>query len=389
MGTVLKESFSKHSQKRRSDSGITFVVDDVAPAEKPIWTERLADNLPRRLRRKIYALSEPERHVANYVADEILKLFPQAGSNPLPLPVSRSHSLMDTIHTAFSQHRPLTLSPDCIWLVFAQGFSHHLAENAEALRHRLVRHQGRRELQARVTDLTLASFEQAIQSFSAQIRAATDPVLHETLVCNFSTTTPVTRTASEVVLMDSYSNYFTYRMGCICGIPKITLTGTPDDWQSIRERVEVLETYDLGWWVSRLRPILDEFVAAANGHPTQDFWKSIYKPARAYAALNCTGWIVDLFPYLGDPPRRRRNEALLHQREDWTLPLAGGVCTDQFPSGLTSVPVKMDFPNSLNHECALVAGFFGMEQNPSDLSLSPLIGWSVAEPAPATPIHLH
>jgi hypothetical protein len=383
----MKKLFSQQLRKRRS-SGITFVVDDVAPAEKPIWTERLGDSFKRRLQREVFALPEPERPVVNYIAGEILERFPWAQSNPQLLPVSRSHALIDAVHTAFSQHRPLMLSPDCIWLVLAQGFSHHITENAEALRHRMVRHQGRNELLARVTDLSLASFEHAIQDFSSQIRSATDPVLHETLVCNFSTTTPQIRTASEVVLMDTYSSYFTYGMQCICGIPKITLAGNRDDWKRIRERVEVLDTYHLGWWVSRLRPILDEFVAAASGHPTPEFWKSIYKPGKTYGATTATGWIVDLFPYLADPPYRHRNSALVSQRKDWTLAKTDGIPTNGFPSGLTSVPVKVELPNGAKRECAFVAGFFGVEQNPSDLSLSPLIGWSVAEPAPTTPIQL-
>jgi hypothetical protein len=387
MSTVLKKLFSRHSQKRTS-SGITFAVDAVTPAEKPIWTERLADNLTRRLQRKIYALSEPERRVANDEAGDVFERFPDHHLSSQFLPVSRSHALIDAIHTAFSQHRALTLSPDCIWLALAQGFSHHITENAEALRYRLVRHQGRRELLATVTDSSRASFEHAIKDFSSQIRAATDPVLHETLVCNFSTTTPAIRTASEVVLMDSYSNYFTYEMQCICGIPKITLAGTLDDWKRIRERIEVLDTFHLGWWVSRLRPILDEFVAAASGHPTPEFWKSIYKPGQAYDATTATGWIVDLFPYLGDRPYRRRNEALAVQREDWTLAKLEGIPTNELPSGLTSVPIKVGFPKGAHGDYALVAGFFGVEQNPSDLSLSPLIGWSVAEPAPTTAIHL-
>ena len=45
---------------------------------------------------------------------------------------TRCHPLIDTIQTAFSRHYPLTLSPDSIWLAIAQGFSHHIAENAEA-----------------------------------------------------------------------------------------------------------------------------------------------------------------------------------------------------------------------------------------------------------------
>jgi hypothetical protein len=132
--------------------------------------------------------------------------------------------LIEAVQIAFSLHRPLVLSPDCVWLTIAQGFSHHIVENAEALRHRLVRHQGKRALNATLGDLSPDSFIRAIAGFSAQIRGASDQVLHETLVCDFSTTTPEIRTASEVVLMDTYSSYFKYRMGCVCGIPSITFT---------------------------------------------------------------------------------------------------------------------------------------------------------------------
>jgi hypothetical protein len=114
-----------------------------------------------------------------------------------------------------------------------------------------------------------------------------------------------------------------------------------------------------------------------------------------------TGWITDLFPYLGDAPERRRNHVFQHERRDWALttdegvptsrlfsPLASkGVGSKSFPSGLSSVPVKVRYKGS---ECAmdLVAGFFAVKQNPLDLALSPVIGWSVTEPAPRTPVEI-
>jgi Domain of unknown function (DUF4419) len=365
-------------------SGITFRVDAVKPAKKPLWSESLADSLNRRFQRKILVLPEPEQSVTNASAGSLLERGVKINVARFG---SRCHPLIDAVHIAFSQHRPLTLSPDDIWLVLAQGFSHHVAENANELRHRLVRHSGRHELQAKVLDLSLASFEHAIASFSSQIREATDPVLHETLVCDFSTTTPAIRTASEVAIMDSFSSYFTYVLQCICGIPKIAVEGTLADWQRIRSRVEVLETYGLGWWVSRLRPILDEFVLAASGHPTLEFWKAIYKPASAYGADAATGWITDLFPYLGDAPDRCRNHVFLHERREWGLPIDEGVQPASFPSGLSSVPVKVRFDGP-ERGVDLVAGFFAVKQNPSDLALSPVIGWSVTEPAPGRPIEI-
>ena len=336
----------------RETTGASFSVDAVEPADRPFYTESLHYSLHRRFRRKILVLPSAEQPVVNAPLDEWLngKLPPGAiekyGANMRAGLGSRCHPLVETVHQAFSRHYPLTLSPDCIWLTIAQGFGHHVTENAEALRGRLVRHQGRRQLLADSAGLAVSEFEQAIASISAQIRDATDPVVAETLICDFTTTTPAIRTASEVVLMDTFASYFKYRMRCVCGIPRITLAGTVEDWQRIRARVEVLETFHLGWWVSRLRPILDEFVEAASGNPRAKFWQAMYKPESAYATELATGWITDLFPYLGDASPRRRNPTLEQEREGMAVSPLNGIDLRDFPSGIVSVPLEIRIHSS-------------------------------------------
>lgn len=388
-------------------SGITFAVDSVAQADKPIWSETLADSLDRRFQRKILVLPGERDYVINNIVDSFDErkrpgaIEEQNRAMRIRRLCSRHHPFIDAVHIAFSEHRPLALSPDAIWLLIAQGFSHHVAENAESLRPRLVRHEGKRELKVDALDLTLAGFEKAISGFSSLIQQEIDPVLHETLICNFSTTTPAIRTASDVALMDNFSSYFSYFLGCVCGIPKITIAGTPADWQRIRARVEVIAIYGLEWWVSRLRPILDEFVLAAEGRPTLKFWQAIYKPKDAYANTIVTGWVADLFPYLGDAPERRRNHVFNHERHNWALsvdqgvetasrffdPTAGkGVTLKSFPSGLSSARLKVSFKKRPSMDVDLVAGFLAVSQDPSDLTLSPLISWCVAELPPGEPI---
>jgi Domain of unknown function (DUF4419) len=139
------------------------------------------------------------------------------------------HPLVQAIHLAFSQHRPLVLSPDSIWLTIVQGFSHHVHENAEELRERIVRHQGKKRLQVVTESLNPGRWPELISQLSAQLRENSDPVLHETLVCEFSTTTPNIKTAYQIALMDTYQRYFSYGMMCVCGIPKVTLLGNSED----------------------------------------------------------------------------------------------------------------------------------------------------------------
>ena len=149
--------------------------------------------------------------------------------------------------------------------------------------------------------------------------------------------TPEVKTACEIALMDTYQRYLQYEICSVCGIPEVTLQGTVEDWQRIRDRIEVLATYDLDWWTSRLAPILDEFVATANGEPDLEFWQAIYKPQPTYGAELVSGWIGDLFPYLfsappvhdpsaradvglHDSPACRRNYVLAETRTNWLLP---------------------------------------------------------------------
>lgn len=131
-------------------------------------------------------------------------------------------------------------------------------------------------------------------------------------------------------MLDAFSNYFTYALLPACGIPAITLKGSVTDWERIRARVEVLATFDLDWWVARLRPILDEFILTASDHPTPEFWRCIHsyshlprrgecmpfeKPGRVANVL--TGWIADLFPYTGKVGNLERNKSFTAPRENW------------------------------------------------------------------------
>jgi hypothetical protein len=366
--------------RQRPQTGISFVVDDVVTTQRQFSVTTLRENLELRSGSSILIMpdqNEPALAPGGFLRQTTNRA--EADRHPFV------HPLIEAVHLAFSEHRPLVVSPDCIWLTIVQGFAHHLHENAESLRGRIVAHDGRKNLTVRTESLDENHWPEMISQFSEQIRRNSDPVLHETLLCNFSTTTPKFRTAFEVALMDVYQRYFEYNATCVCGIPTVTLEGTPDDWQRIRDRIEVLATFDLQWWTSRLTPILDQFVTTSMGSPDRAFWQAIYKPARFYFTDSATGWIADLFPYLCQRlPRLKfwRNNIFGTERRDW-LPVDSNsrgvsVALQSFPSGLSCAPVKIQFSNSSQSlDVVLMAGFFGVFQDPGDHSLSPEIAWAV------------
>src|SRR5262249_28031782 len=118
-------------------------------------------------------------------------------------------------------------------------------------------------------------------------------------VADFSTTDLAARAASEIVLMSGVQQYFTYLVGSLCGIPEITLEGTPEDWAKIRQRAEVLREFDLGWSADALAPVLAAIEATASGEGRQELWQAFDKLESASGGERITGWLNVLFPYLG------------------------------------------------------------------------------------------
>src|SRR5262245_22819861 len=121
------------------------------------------------------------------------------------------HPLLAAAHFAFSQHRLLVLSPDMLWVAVVQGLARHVRNHAERLRDRFVAHQGKLELCVERDDLHRGSPENAwggvIRDLSLAIRQHLGPRYDE-LVPDFSTTSPVERTACEVALLDTFQPYF-------------------------------------------------------------------------------------------------------------------------------------------------------------------------------------
>ena len=122
------------------------------------------------------------------------------------------HPVAAATTLAFSEHRTLTLSPDIIWLLIAQGFAHHVNANAETLRRQLVRHQGKLTITVRRDDFVMESPEnpwsEVFQEFARHIREHIGEETYAMLRPAFSTTGPTERAAADVVLLDTMQSFF-------------------------------------------------------------------------------------------------------------------------------------------------------------------------------------
>ena len=307
------------------------------------------------------------------------------------------HGLLSAMLLAFYDHFPLRLSPDQIWITLARGFALHVNENAEQLRHRFVSHSGKEKLS--VTRLDFAPGEdnpwpEVFDEFNDQLVERTGG-LADLVQADFSTTGPVERAVSNLMAMETFKAYFDYIMYAGCGIPSVTLTGTPEDWQKLRTRAQRFADYGLEHWIEALDPILAEFEQAKAGNPDTEFWQSMFRYHSGSGPAVMTGWANVLFPYFkGEADRLYPNPYLKdwkerlvidekqHWRDRWDDPQGVGIA--EVPSCFTSVPLTV-FWGAEETSMRLVGGLLGVIQEEDTLTVEPECGWAVIYEEPVDP----
>jgi hypothetical protein len=366
---VLPDHFGEHgpsslasdrSLARYVSAGRTFAVSDVVPATDPLPV------VP-------YYLA-----VSEFLGGQIESCSQYHGQL---VEVFGGHPLIAALFAAFATHRPICLSPDIVWLTLTQGLAHHINVNAEQLRHHFVRHEGKLEITVRRDDFVKGSPEnpwpEVFSEFSKAIRDYIGDA-HGLIVADFTTTGPVERAASEIVLIDAMQSFFTYRCLTMCGIPSITLEGTGEDWRKIAGRVREFSRFDLAWWVEPLEPILEQFVAAAEGQVDRRFWGSIYKwndSEESGGMPHVSGWIQKFFPYLNS------HHPEGYYRNPW-IDTPPSRDEGPIPECIPHLPARAPFLWShlgTDHSMEFIGGLVGIRQDAQTLCLRPEIGWAVWE----------
>ncbi len=294
------------------------------------------------------------------------------------------NGFLQTVHTSYAEHKPLTLSPDEVWLVICQGLAIHINEHMDSLKKVLYKPKYVKPQTVSVRNDFLNDgyvyWEDLIDSMANATRRFTNVDLYSQVVQSFSTTTQVEKTALQITLMDSHHDHISYVAETGCGIPYIHLRGTTEDWRKIKSSLDNLKTYGMADWANTLKPVVEEFVQASQGNPNIAFWKSIYKTTDYYMASHVSGWILKFFPYLYSCSKEKLLYNPYLAGHDYLL---SNVDFSQFPSGLSMAPVTW-----INYQIVenvfLCSGFVGMRQH-RDGSLEPAISWFVCKDDVASP----
>lgn len=324
------------------------------------------------------------------------------------LAIGARHQLYEAVSLAHNRHYPLVLDPDTIWLTVAQGLANHINNNAEKLRRRFVAHDGKKKVIIYRDEFIRGSpandWPGAFAEFSSKIKESIGDHNHKLIVADFSTTGPIERAASEVVLMDAMKSFFAYGVGTLCGIPTITLDGKVEDWEKLLDKVNQWEVAgppppglnnpldqmvipDLGleWWTDSLKTVLKQFINAAKGSVDREFWNNIYEEGGGSGGPYIGGWLTWLFPYIGAEANKKNPH--IGKIENGMM---RGMGPEEFPSSLSKTPFEWNIHGD-NQDYEFVAGLTGVTQatpdkplqmktsgeKAPDFSVRPLAGWAV------------
>jgi hypothetical protein len=277
-----------------------------------------------------------------------------------------ANTLVAAIHLSFTQHVPLSLSPDVIWYTITQGVAQIINDNADKFKSKFVDFEGKKDIIIRRdqfvrqdgTNPNVNDWSTVINEFSDQIKENIGEKNHTMIVANFSTTGVNERIVSEVVLMDAMKNYFEYYTRTMCGIPSISLEGTVNDWRSIRTRAEQFREFD-SKWIDNLLPVLDQFVDAASKKVDRSFWESIYKYNGGSGGYTVSGWIKNFFPDIYQ---------------------LGRITTNDFKTCVSRAPVTWQY-YSETFKLQFMSGFIGISQDSDTYTIRPELSWAVVAPS--------
>ena len=353
----------------KEKGSITFRVDPDLPeptGESLIMRMDSSDKLIGDILNQSEIHGEDQRVVAWGIGGERYALY---GKNPF------FKGMID----AFADHRPVVLTPDAIWFLISQGFAHWVNDNPEELRDLFVDHEGKIDLIVQSNKELLSEkvdWEAIVNGFYEQIRDNTKGDIADIISEPFSTTGVNEHMVSQIALMETCKSYFDYIvMYASCGIPSVTLKGTPDDWQSVLDRTRKLRAYGVDWWVDDLEPILEEFVKASKGKPDTEFWRSIVKKYRPgdVRGLSCgmdmgstkfDGWFLKFLPY--DEQGRTPAEVNMdhNMQPEMVRTEYKYIIFNDF-TGEVEKTMMMEF----------WAGIVGMEVDPETYAMTPKMGW--------------
>merc|ERR1719495_116282 len=222
--------------------------------------------------------------------------------------------LLSTIYEAYGNHYNLRTGPEDWWYTIIQTVTLAIDKNSksDAVRKFFVQHEGKKNLNVKVKpsqlkDINTIDYSWLFDQFSEGIKNNINvPEYVQQIIPDFTTTTSIHKIVSQITLMTSVQEFFSYGLVAGCGIPAIEMKGTLDDWINLGLKIKALrktlkpigeelrldhddedKTYydeyygeweqereQESWW-DHVENIAEELLKTFNGDADESFWSQI------------------------------------------------------------------------------------------------------------------
>ena len=357
----------------------SFIVDE---SKKPDHKKKLKKKPPEEILKKFFEgdnswTLEKDIKLLAYSFESGENDFSQAGDAPL----------IEGFRMAYLRHFPIVINPSHFWLMILQGFARHMEinDNSERNRNKLVNFEGKKDISFETgINLFTASEEQWL-TFVDDLLDITTKMLEQSgkdlinlFKKEFSTSTKESIVANNITILSSFKKYFEYSLSGTCGISKIIIEGTIEDWELLLEKIKAIGNFDeeIVFWTNELIIIIKKIIETLKTkRPDKEFFKNIVQ--NTDRSKQCqpdliNGWIIKFIPYDNNG-----------KKCDFNSPNFNGLQIYDIPSQMTSLPFNLINKNKkgqiINYKAEFFSGFFGILQNKQNLSIRPVIGYAIVE----------
>jgi len=258
----------------------------------------------------------------------------------------------NTVLSAYAHHWGLRTSPDDWWYTIVRRVAMAIDNNSNktSVKDFFVDHDGKKELRVELGDsLYTADYTWFFQQMTNQVdKNIKKKEYVRTMRSDFGTSTSEHQIATNIAIMSSVQEFFQFIGGIACGIPRVEMLGSLEDWQKLKTKFENLSNLlqpikaDIGlngtWWQTA-GGVFEKLLDTYQGEPDKEWWKRIIVDESYDEFVVCgfspevgfSGWFMTAF---------------LNQT------------FDDAPTGLTSAPLTIR-SEVAEEEGAVVAGING------------------------------
>lgn len=298
----------------------------------------------------------------------------------------RTNMLLAAADYCFQAHVPFGLRPEVLWSTILTQVAAEVKSRPETYRHLFTTSAGKETILVRHDGLRLGDpygWDQAIGMFAAPLRERIpSDVADVCLADDLSTCGTLEELAHLISLMDAASPYYDYVVQTRCGIPRVALYGSAEDWANLVARVDRLAAHFpfLATYFGSVRPILQTLAAtAAGGAVDPGFWRSAYKRDHGSGGDKLTGWLTAFYAFLTTQDwRTGQTTTALRTDFKWDHQW-GGISPASFPSSISAVDFIWDYFGT-----KLPMKFCGGTLTTVEIDgfLTPRLGWAVVHAKP-------